>query len=258
MCVNKLWIPEDFEVSTYYNEISARKNKVRDYSGTDNTKKCKYTFNEFGFRADSIEKEGFKVMSIGCSVTEGVGVNDDETWPSIFSSLVLNGVNLNFAYGGRSNDYIARCLLTFYDFIKPDLVLILYTEPHRREFYTEKGGVEPFHVKKWGYFENEGILEHESLVTLSNIENDYQNWYKNHQLISLFLKSKNTKWVWDTWRTNTNYSDENRFNGDYEPFIDLGVDLIHGGPKTNKKYAIDVYKHINDKFPNFLPKKTLL
>ena len=31
---------------------------------------------------DSIYKNGYKVMSVGCSFTEGVGVNNDETWSS--------------------------------------------------------------------------------------------------------------------------------------------------------------------------------
>ena len=35
-------------------------------------------------------------MSLGCSHTEGVGVNNDETWPAQFCGHIENGVNLNF------------------------------------------------------------------------------------------------------------------------------------------------------------------
>ena len=121
-------------------------------------------------------------MSIGCSITEGVGVNDNETWPHEFCKLIPNGVDLNFGCGGRSNDYITRCLMAYYDIIKPDLVLIMYTESHRREFYTNEGGIEPFHHKSWGYFKEDmiGINEHNAHLTLLNKSNNFINWYKNH------------------------------------------------------------------------------
>ena len=131
------WNPEGFEISSFQFNLDGRKNKTYNTSGTDNTGLCTYTYNELGFRGDSIKKEGFKVMSIGCSNTEGVGVNDVDTWPSQFTSHISNGVNMNFGTGGRSNDFISRCLLTYYDLIKPDLVLIMYTSASRREIYTE-------------------------------------------------------------------------------------------------------------------------
>ena len=148
----KFWTPDTFEVSSYKWSINDRKNKSDTTSGSDNTGECTYTYNSVGFRGDEPTKEGFKVMSIGCSITEGVGVNDNETWPHQLSKLIPNGVDLNFGCGGRSNDYITRCLMTYYDLVKPDLVLIMNTESHRREFYTSEGGIEPFHHKSWGYF----------------------------------------------------------------------------------------------------------
>ncbi len=100
----KYWTPETFEVSTYKWSINDRKNKSYTTSGSDNSGKCTYTYNSLGFRGDEPTKQGFKVMSIGCSHTEGVGLNDDETWSHQLCKLI-NGVDLNFGYGGRSNDY---------------------------------------------------------------------------------------------------------------------------------------------------------
>lgn len=249
----KFWTSDDFEVSSYQFRLSERVNKSYNNSGTDTTGLCKYTYNELGFRGDSPTKSGFRIMSIGCSLTEGVGVNNDETWPAQITKLVPNGVNLNFGHGGRSNDYIARCLLSYYDLIQPDLVLIMYTEAHRREFYTPDGGVEPFHVEKWGYFNEtiEGKLHHQSLINLSNKESNFQNWYKNHLLIKLFLENKKCNWLWNGWFAANDYSDENRFDGDYYPFIDYGVDGKHPGPETNKCYATKLYSHIKLSFHDF-------
>ena len=249
----KYWSPEYFEISSYQNNLSERMNMTYNGSGSDNTGKCVYTYNELGFRGDSIYKDGFKVMSIGCSLTEGVGVNDNETWSHFLSELIQNSVDLNFGVGGRSNDYISRCLLTYYDLIKPDLVLIMYTESHRREFYTKDCGIEPFHHKKWGYFleTEDGKEEHTSLLKLSNKENNFQNWYKNHQLIKLFLETKKCNWLWNGWFATNDYTDELRFDGDYYPFLDNGVEGIHPGAKTNKEYSIKLYNYIFEKFQIF-------
>lgn len=252
----KYWTPEEFEVSSYQFRLSERINTTYDCSGSDTTHKCSYTYNELGFRGDSIYKDGFKVMSIGCSITEGVGVNNNETWPYYFCQLIPNSVNLNFGHGGRSNDYIARCLLTFYEKVKPDLVLIMYTESHRREFYTNNGGIEPFHHKPWGYFNEteDGIKEHDSLLNLSNNENDFQNWFKNHQLIKLFMENKKCNWLWNGWFATNELIDEFRFDGEYYPFIDYGVENVHPGPKTNQKYATDLYNYILNNHSNYFNK----
>ena len=167
----KYWDPNEFEISSFKFKLDERKNKIFKTSGSDNTGLCTYTYNELGFRGDSIKKEGFKVMSLGCSITEGVGVNDNETWPAQFCSHMENAVNFNFGTGGRSNDFICRCLMSYYDLIKPDLVLIMYTFPHRREIYTEDGGIEPFiPTTSWGYLKetDDGIKTQEYLTYLQN------------------------------------------------------------------------------------------
>jgi hypothetical protein len=254
----KYWTPHTFEISSYKWHLSEKVNKSYRYSGSDDTGKCTYTYNELGFRGDSIHKEGFKVMSLGCSHTEGVGVNNDETWPAQFTKLIPNGVNHNFGMGGRSNDYISRCLLTYYDIIKPDLVLIMYTSPQRREIYTKENEIEPFMpTHSWGYLsETEDGKKIQSLkLELQNDNEDFINWYKNHLLIKYFLESKKCNWIWNGSFLNTEYLDNFRFDGNYLNFIDFGVDGGHSGPKNNHQYSIKLSEHINDKFRNYLPKE---
>jgi len=93
------WTPEEFEISSFLFNLNERKGKTYKTSGTDNTGRCSYSYNELGFRGDSIKKNGFKIMSLGCSNTEGVGVNYSDTWPAQFSYLILNVVNFNFGTG---------------------------------------------------------------------------------------------------------------------------------------------------------------
>lgn len=258
-CVDNLkyWTPEGFEISSYKWNLSEKVNQSYDTSGSDQTRLCTYTYNELGFRGDSIHKEGFKIMCIGDSNTEGVGVNNDETWPAQFSKLVDNGVNHNFGMGGRSNDFIARCLITYYDLIKPDLVLIMYTSPQRRELYTKDGGLEPFMItSQWGYTKEteDGRELQNSLVAIQNDYEDFMNWYKNHLLIKYFLESKKCNWLWNGWMgIPPAYTEYNRFDGDYGDFVDDAVDDIHAGPIHNKTYAKVLLSHIYSNFKGYLP-----
>lgn len=241
------WNCEGFEISSYKWHLSDKINKTFTTSGSDNTNKCSYTYNSLGFRGDEPTKEGLKIMSIGCSFTEGVGVNDYETWPAQFCKLIPDGVNHNFGMGGRSNDYISRCLLTYYDLIKPDLVLIMYTSPQRREIFTKDGGIEPFMAThKWGYLEEteEGRKIQSLKTELQNDNEDFVNWYKNHLLIKYFLESKNCNWLWNGSFLNIKYTDENRFDAEYDNFIDKGEDNVHPGPKHNLQYAIELYNYV--------------
>jgi hypothetical protein len=249
------WKPETFEISSYQFKLSERKGKSHNTSGSDNTELCTYTYNELGFRGDSINKEGFKIMSLGCSLTEGVGVNNEDTWPAHLKKLIPNAVNLNFGTGGRSNDFISRCLITYYDTVKPDLVLIMYPSLMRREIYTKDGGIEPFMpTTSWGYLNEtkEGQKTQESLTYLQNNNEDIINWFKNHQLIKYFLESKKCNWIWNGGELPVEYFEDNRFDGDYNKFIDLGVDGKHPGPLHNKKYASGLLNFIETKFPTYL------
>ena len=257
------WNSEGFEVSTYKNNLNEFINKSQYRSGSDTTGKCKYTYNSLGFRGDEPTKQGFKIMSIGCSNTKGVGLNDHETWSAQFTKLIPNGVNNNFGLDGRSNDYISRCLISYYDLIKPDLVLIMYTSPHRREIYTKDGGIEPFMATHhWGYLRktDDGVKTQEYLTYLQNDYEDFINWYKNHLLIKYFLESKKCNWIWNGRELKSlEYDEPNRFDGDYGQYIDLGVDNTHPGPNHNKTYAHKLHNFITKNFPSYinnLPKNT--
>jgi hypothetical protein len=251
----KYWTPEEFEISSY-NPIKNKINGTFTKSGSDQSGLCTYNYNELGFRGDSVKKNGFKVMSLGCSFTEGTGVNDDETWPAQFTSYIPNGVNMNFGVGARSNDFISRCLLTYFDIIKPDLVLIMYTVPHRRELYTPNCGIEAFIPSTpFGYTKEtkEGKEIHGVMTLAQNDYQDIDNWYRNHQLISLFMEKKKCNWLWNGSMIDYDYKDALRFDGNFRPQIDFAADDGHQGPKTNYLYAKRLFEHIKNYFPHYIP-----
>jgi hypothetical protein len=218
---------------------------------------CTYTYNSLGFRGDEPNKTGFKIMSIGCSITEGVGVNDDETWSAQFCKLIPNAVDMNFGIGARSNDFICRCLMSYYDLIKPDLVLIMYTGTSRKEIYTKDSRVEPYMpMGAWGYMQDtvDGKKIQKYLTELQNDNEDLINWYKNHQLIKYFLESKGCNWLWNGWfGIPKQYEEFNRFDGGYAKYRDIGSDGIHPGPIHNYEYTIKLFEYIKNNFRNYLP-----
>ena len=132
----KFWNTEEFDIASFKWSIKERINKEILGNGSDKGN-CYYTFNELGFRGDSPKKKGIRIMSVGCSHTEGINVHNHQTWPHLISRKIPNGVDLNLGVSGRSNDYIARSILTWTDYLKPSLVLVMYTYSHRRgpQFY---------------------------------------------------------------------------------------------------------------------------
>jgi hypothetical protein len=255
------WSPNGFEISSYKNSLKQRINQTYTMSGGDTSGKCIYTYNELGFRGDSIKKEGFKIMSLGCSITEGVGVNDNETWPAAFCKHIDKSVNMNFGAAGQSNDFIARCLISYYDLIKPDLVLIMYTFPHRREIYTQNNFIESYlPTKVWSKLletKDDNEIQN-SMDFLQNDNEDVVNWYKNHLLIKYFLESKKCNWLWNgNFGIPLEYTEFNRFsNNIINYYIDTAADDCHPGALSHDKYSINLYNYIYKNFKQYLPTKS--
>ena len=72
---------------------------------SDNSLSVEYKFNDYGYRA-SFDYEPLldseKIVCIGCSFTEGVGLYENETWPYILSQKIgLPYLNLGLAGGSQ-------------------------------------------------------------------------------------------------------------------------------------------------------------
>jgi hypothetical protein len=242
----KYWNTSEFDIASYNWQLKERINQEILGNGPD-TGKCYYSFNELGFRGDSPKKKGLKIMSVGCSHTEGIGVNDRETWSHYLTRMIPNGVDLNLGINGRSNDYIARTVLTWTDYFKPSVVLVMYTYPTKRELYKDNGDLEPYHPTPWGYFDEvlEGRKQWTNIVSSTTKEDDYMNWFKNHLLISNYLKSKEIPFVWNGTFVGTDYKDENRFDGGYPILPDSNS---FANPTQNEMYAKRLHKYFQDNF----------
>lgn len=111
-------------------------------------KEIRYDFNNYGFRCEDIEEktdEHFSVVTLGCSVASGHGLNVEDRFSDILCKKIQNVVthkkvkNYNIAMPGHSNDYIARALYKSLHTIDPDLIVILFTFRNRYEWINEAG-----------------------------------------------------------------------------------------------------------------------
>ena len=91
----------------------------------------------------------------------------------------------------------------------------------------------------------EGRKKWTNFVELINDEENFVNWYKNHQLITYYLQSKGIPFIWNGTFVGTDYTDENRFDGDYPNFPD---EHRHATETENQTYATKLYNHIKENF----------
>lgn len=126
-----------------------------------------YMFNELGFRFDLANLTKRPILAIGDSFTLGLGVNVDQTWPSVLSRQIDLTV-LNFSLNGASNDWIARKTQALLEFFDPMAVVIHYTFSHRRE----RPNID------WS------DDERTECEPLYSTDDNFNNWQKNFNTIS--------------------------------------------------------------------------
>jgi|TARA_B110000259_G_scaffold186554_1_gene238096 hypothetical protein len=217
----------NMDSSKKYWPLEDRINKTFKTSGSDNSGLNTYTYNEIGYRGDSIH-EKINLLTVGCSHTEGINVSDNETWP-FYLSNELGYTHINLGYTGRSNDYISRVTSLYVRKFKPSIVAVMYTYPSRREYWT-KYGPQPYTVNSWGYFDD--YPNHHSHITeLSNEYNNHQNFLKNHLIVQLACNAVGSKLVWNGSFIESEYTDSKRFDGDYF------IEERHATAEENKEYS---------------------
>ena len=138
---------------------------------TDKSGLIKYNMNEHGYRSISPkEKSEYNVLTLGCSWTMGIGVDNEHIWPNIVSKNL--GKSFNYGMYGVSTSFVAK---TFHKFIKseftPNIVLIMWPGFSRRDYINEDG-----QFRKIGGF---------------RLANDSDVVWKNNDEDVLFLQLRN-------------------------------------------------------------------
>ena len=102
------------------------KDKVLQEMATDTTGLIEYRMNEHGYRSNSLTQSGGrKILTLGCSWTMGVGVDNDKIWPTLIGNSYHNSVVCNYGMYGTSCEFIAK---QYYKILhsgyRPDVVLV--------------------------------------------------------------------------------------------------------------------------------------
>ena len=103
-----------------------------------------YKFNDYGFRSDSFQQRSeYNILVSGCSITVGIGVDYQYTWPELFKSKIKKQLGksvslFNLAQGSCSQDYVVRSIYKTIDFFKPDLVIAAWPPLNRFEFPNDQ------------------------------------------------------------------------------------------------------------------------
>lgn len=245
-----LWINMRWKQTQRLHEISARAawnheipysmmyppNMTVDWLDTDTPenaqykKDIKYSFNEYGFRSDPFyDRSNINILVAGCSMTVGVGVDQDETWPSQLKKMMQNreghGVCMwNVATSGASGDYVARTIYNVVDHLKPTAVAVMWPPISRLELPTEFAGKV-----------TQGSI-HMQLFPRNLVDENYLMYVhdRNRIMIEQICQHRNIQFVSNPL-TQTSTQQQVRGN----PFVadTQGRDGMHPGPDWHKKVA---------------------
>lgn len=100
-----------------------------------------YNINQYHFRDTWQTHSDFtpgQIMAVGCSVTAGIGVRGQDTWPAHLSQMTgLRAYNFGAPAGGLET--LFRTMLAWIDDVQPKHVCILSPGINRRELNIHRG-----------------------------------------------------------------------------------------------------------------------
>jgi len=145
-----------------------------------------YSYNSYGFREDEFDltNNRSKILCLGCSHTEGVGLKLEDVWVSKVKQNFSNFDVYNLGVGGSSSDTVVRILINSIEIFKPEHVFILWPSKDRFEIFDP----EPSYKGPWNCQKGELDYYAES--------NTFNNQNKNRYIVKLMSKCYNFK-LWE-------------------------------------------------------------
>lgn len=226
-------IEESFKDRKYTRVFNERIDELVPHTDTSIT----YNINEQGYRAPEFtayNDSALQVLCFGCSYTFGVGVKEEETWPSILKNsgnLPSEAQVWNLGVPGSSNDSIVRRIYHAVRMMRPNVIFVQWTIPHRREYVEYNGEIRKIltnHPKFW----IDNSPAYRSFMELSNPAWDQYYWEKNVAFMEAYTKMMGCTFVWG-------------HIADF-PFEHPARDTIHPGAEDHEKFAKIMYQTLLD------------
>jgi hypothetical protein len=131
----------------------------------------------------------------------GIGLPYDDVWTRIATQHIELSLGEpveqhNFGYGAHGNDFFAMVVHQVLPILKPDLVVVLFTDLSRRTFFHQFGyrtALLPNDVP-----DDHRVL-HQAFLRLQSDSNDFMDFVRQHSSIDAAAKMNGTPWVWQTY-----------------------------------------------------------
>lgn len=138
------WYPSDSADVFEQNKLEFEKKSGIPFPWDETS--IKYRINSHGFRGDDfepIEEESF--IALGCSMTFGVGIKEEQTWVSRLSEqLGMHGYNLGAP--GHGFETFFRVLSYWLPILKSKTVFVYINPGVRREWFNANANPSAFHT----------------------------------------------------------------------------------------------------------------
>lgn len=207
---------------TNWNDTDTEENFLKNPKPNYTQDSIIYKFNSHGFRSKEFEVDSTKpsILCLGCNITEGVGVNYEDTWIAHIEKAFPDYNVYNLGISGSSGDTVARLLTAFGNILNTKLIFVLWPHITSYEQY-DTGAV--INMRPNNGIENHYPAEH----TRTHFFNNRQ---KNRTIVKLLSKI-------NQYQVFEEYYDSVIHQGDWRnKIIDTGRDN-HPGPQWHQAMA---------------------
>jgi hypothetical protein len=160
-----------------------------------------YKYNQDFFRCDNFTKEhdGMHVVFSGCSNTEGVGSNIEDTWSHMIYSNLSKSTKLSGYFNlGKAGSGTQNMIANFSTYVErygaPDLLIILHPNILRNYRWKDE-------KKRWEFEqENPAFVRDPNFEEyLAMYMEEVLNWVVSWNLFISYCSAIGTQIIWSTW-----------------------------------------------------------
>lgn len=207
------------------------------------TKDVTYTLNSKGYRSKEFDKYDWSesIVLMGCSITFGVGVSDDETIAHYLEQITGRDV-INLGVPGGSNQFMLdQSVILKQNYPKPYAVVMLWTVSDRLPYY---GDNMLYHMGVWNLLEdtNEIHSNEKSKIYNTIIKNMYYDYSNEFITLKNIISANRCIWEDRTRYVETTFFDNTAHYGELFNIIPFGTD------HTYKSRARDLLHPNSDAF----------
>jgi hypothetical protein len=234
--------------------------------------------NRDGWACDEFDQRGtINLQFLGDSWTQGAGVGAHAAYPAHVARLVAEAYgnvpvsNWNLAWGGRSNDFMARYGLCTFPQLRPDFVFLCFTSMDRREYFRVDGQkvlylVDAAYVVARGERLSDHNIDDSNaepirhLGALSSPYDDAVNFLKDYKLLELSLNQLGIPWGFsmigidyvrapiEEWMAAGWLSRDHYLGTPFLPVDKVSASDGHPGLESHRRFGQQVFDWMQDRY----------